>query len=61
MHPGFSEGGANGNAWPHGCGSRKGDIEAFTTCANVCSWHLHLFIAARFFASLCIQGAMRYE
>ena len=20
-------------------------------------WHLHLFIAARFFASLCIQGA----
>ena len=31
---------------------------------NVCTvakfiflWHLHLFIAARFFASLCIQGA----
>ena len=24
---------ANGNAWPHGCGSRKGAIEAFTMCA----------------------------
>ena len=33
MDPGFSEGGgANGNAWPHGCDSGKGAIEAFTMC-----------------------------
>ena len=35
MDPGFSEegGGANGNAWPHGCGKGEGAMEAFTMCA----------------------------
>ena len=33
VDPGFSEGGANGNAWPHGCGKGEDAMEAFTMCA----------------------------
>ena len=50
-------GGVNGNAWP-----QQGGCKRVLVCLNVCSYHmkvfcgiLHLFIAARFFASLCIQ------
>ena len=33
VDPGFSKGGANGNAWPHGCGKGEGAMEAFAMCA----------------------------
>ena len=52
----------------HDCGSGKGVIEAFTTMFVAkfkFLWHLHLSVAARFFAKffaiLCIQGASNFD
>ena len=33
VDPGFFKGGANSNAWPHGCSKGEGAMEAFAMCA----------------------------
>ena len=40
MDPDFPKGGggANGNAWPHGCGKGEGAMEAFAMGAYVCKF-----------------------